>query len=95
MFTNMTINPTLLSTWIANLAVVVGGGFAVFGDPSLAPLAKTVISGLTPLLVAVLTYSTHSLESTKVKANASRTTVTYLPSPNVSNATVVPANPGN
>lgn len=79
MLTNMTINPTLLSTWLANLAVVVGGGFAVFGDPSLAPLAKTVISGLTPLLIAVLTYSTHTLEVAKVNAKSS--TPSYLPSP--------------
>ncbi len=77
----MTVNPTLLSTWIANLAVVVGGGFAVFGDPSLAPVAKEVISGLTPLVIAVLTYSTHSLEAAKVKAAATTPTVTYLPSP--------------
>ena len=87
----MTVNTTLLSTWIANIAVVVGGGFAVFGDPSLAPVAKEVISGLTPVLIAVLTYSTHSLEATKVKAAASVKTstpvVTYLPSPTVSTTT--------
>lgn len=82
----MTVNTTLLSTWIANLAVVVGGGFAVFGDPSLAPVAKEVISGLTPVLIAVLTYSTHSLEAAKVKAAASTPVVTYLPSPTTTTA---------
>ena len=76
---DMTVNPTLLSTWLTNLAVVVGGGFAVFGDPSLAPVAKEVISGLTPVLIAVLTYSTHSLEVAKVNAKAA--TPTYLPDP--------------
>jgi uncharacterized membrane protein YkvI len=87
----MTVNTTLLSTWLANIAVVVGGGFAVFGDPSLAPIAKEVISGLTPVLIAVLTYSTHSLEATKVKAAANVKTstpiVTYLPSPTYSTTT--------
>lgn len=66
----MTINTSVLSTWVANLAVVVGSGFVVFGDPSLGILAKAIIGGLAPIAVAVLTYSTHQTEQAKIAASA-------------------------
>ncbi len=69
----MTINTSVLSAWVANLAVVVGSGFAVFGDPSLGVLAKAVIGGLAPIMVAVLTYSTHQTEQAKAYAATSST----------------------
>ncbi len=72
----MNVNVSLLSTWLVNLATVVGGGFAVFGDPSLGGTAKAVVAGLTPVLVSILTYATHQLEVAKVNSVAPSTPTT-------------------
>lgn len=77
---NLNVNTSLLSVWLLNLATLVGSGFAVFGDPSLGVLAKAVIGGLAPLVVMVLTYSTHKTQQAKIHASAA-TTPAYLPSP--------------